>query len=70
LHDAVNAGLAQEWSPEQISERPKKDHQDDTEMRVSHETIYRCSYLQRHGRVGTQLRVVLRTPPGPAGQAA
>jgi IS30 family transposase len=41
LHDAVNEGLHQKWSPEQISKRLKADHPDDPEMRVSHETIVR-----------------------------
>ncbi len=39
LHDAVNAGLAEKWSPKQIGERLKKAHPDDESMRVSHETI-------------------------------
>src|SRR5260370_25968320 len=40
LHDDVQAGLNREWSPQQISSRLVKDHPDDPEMRVSHETIY------------------------------
>ena len=46
LHDAVNDGLAQKWSPRQIAERLERDHPDDPELRVSHETIYECLYLQ------------------------
>ncbi|WP_371812854.1 transposase [Saccharopolyspora sp. ASAGF58] len=42
LHDAVNDGLQEKWSPKQISERLREDHPDDTEMHVSHETIYEC----------------------------
>jgi transposase, IS30 family len=61
LHDEVNAGLAQEWSPEQISARLRKDHPDNPQMRVSHETIYQCIYLQARGEPGTQLKPVLRT---------
>jgi transposase, IS30 family len=41
LHDAVNEGLKNKWSPEQISTRLETDHPDDPEMRVSHETIVR-----------------------------
>jgi len=42
LHDAVNDGLREKWSPKQISERLREDHPDDPEMHVSHETIYEC----------------------------
>src|SRR5262245_39427763 len=38
LHDAVNEGLEQKWSPEQISARLAEEYPDDSEMRVSHET--------------------------------
>jgi IS30 family transposase len=41
LHDAVNAGLEQRWSPRQISQRLRQDFPDDDTMRVSHETIVR-----------------------------
>ncbi len=40
LHDAVNEGLEQKWSPEQISARLDEEYPDDPEMKVSHETIY------------------------------
>ncbi|MGH7870076.1 MAG: transposase [Candidatus Dormibacteraceae bacterium] len=35
LHDAVNEGLEQKWSPEQISARLTENYPDDAEMRVS-----------------------------------
>jgi len=60
LHDAVNEGLKQKWSPQQISRRLVKDHPDDPEMRVSHETIYECLYLQARGELRTDLKVALR----------
>jgi IS30 family transposase len=41
LHDAVNEGLEQKWSPEQISARLDEEYPDDPEMNVSHETIVR-----------------------------
>ena len=41
LHDAVNEGLEQKWSPEQISARLDEEYPDDPEMKVSHETIVR-----------------------------
>ncbi|MDQ1306878.1 MAG: hypothetical protein QG671_2710 [Actinomycetota bacterium] len=61
LHDAVNDGLAKKWSPEQIAGRLKEDHPDDEGMRVSHETIYECLYLQARGELRTQLKIALRS---------
>jgi IS30 family transposase len=60
LHDAVNDGLQQKWSPEQISKRLREVHPDDPEMRASHETIYECLYLQARGVLRTELTVALR----------
>jgi transposase, IS30 family len=60
LHDAVNDGLKQNWSPEQISNRLCLDFPDDPQMRVSHETIYECIYLQANGEVTTELQLSLR----------
>jgi transposase, IS30 family len=60
LHDAVNAGLEQKWSPKQISERLRQDFPEDDTMRVSHETIYECLYLQARGELRTQLKLALR----------
>jgi IS30 family transposase len=61
LHDAVNEGLKRKWSPQQISKRLVKDHPGDQEMRVSHETIYECLYLQARGELRTDLKVALRS---------
>lgn len=60
LHDAVNDGLGEEWSPKQISKRLRKDYPDDEDMRVSHETIYECLYLQARGELRTELKIALR----------
>lgn len=60
LHDAVNDGLQQKWSPEQISNRLREEHPDDPEMRIAHETIYECLYLQAHGEMQTELTIALR----------
>ena len=60
LHDAVNSGLEQKWSPKQISKRLRQDFPDDDTMRVSHETIYQRSYLQARGELRTQLKLALR----------
>src|SRR5262249_9667530 len=60
LHDAVNEGLEQKWSPEQIGARLTEEYPDDPEMRVSHETIYQTLYLQAKGELRTQLKLALR----------
>src|SRR4051812_5239659 len=60
LHDAVNEGLEQKWSPEQISARLTEEYPDDPEMRVSHETIYQTLYLQAKGELRTELKLALR----------
>jgi transposase, IS30 family len=60
LHDAVRDGLEQKWSPTQISKRLRQDFPADDTMRVSHETIYQCLYLQARGELRTQLRLALR----------
>ncbi|WP_239377685.1 IS30 family transposase [Frankia sp. Cj5] len=60
LHDAVNDGLREKWSPKQISKRLREDHPDDEDMRASHETIYECLYLQARGELRTELKVALR----------
>jgi IS30 family transposase len=38
-----------------------EDFPDDLEMRVSHETIYECLYLQARGALRTELKVALRS---------
>jgi len=60
LHDAVDEGLREKWSPKQISRRLREDHPDDPELRVAHETIYECLYLQARGQLRTELTLALR----------
>ncbi|GAB48611.1 putative transposase [Mobilicoccus pelagius NBRC 104925] len=60
LLEAVNAGLAQRWSPRQISCRLAKDHPDAPELRVSHEAIYQALYCQARGALRADLKGVLR----------
>jgi len=60
LHDAVNSGLEQKWSPRQISERLRQEFPGEDTMRVSPETIYQCLYLQARGELRTQLKLALR----------
>lgn len=61
LHDAVAAGLCEDFSPQQISGRLVADYPDEAGMRVSHETIYQALYLQARGELRTQLKLALRT---------
>jgi IS30 family transposase len=60
LHDAINDGLKRKWPPKQISKRLRQDFPADDTMRVSHETIYECLYLQARGALRTQLTLALR----------
>lgn len=61
---AVEQGLRRCWSPQQISQRLRRDHPDDEVMRISHETIYRSLYVQSRGELRRQLAANLRTGRG------
>jgi IS30 family transposase len=58
---AVEAGLEQGWSPQQISARLRVEFPEDREMRISHETIYLSLYVQARGELRRQLAAHLRT---------
>jgi IS30 family transposase len=58
---AVEAGLLERWSPEQISAKLRVDHPDDLEMRISHETIYLSLFVQSRGELRRQLTGYLRS---------
>lgn len=61
LRAAVEAGLAERWSPQQISARLRLEHPEDPEMRISHETIYQSLYVQSRGELRSQLAANLRS---------
>jgi IS30 family transposase len=49
------------WSPKLIAEMLARDHPDDKLARVSHETIYRCLYVQTRGSLRADLHKRLST---------
>jgi IS30 family transposase len=61
LHDAVAEKLQEDYSPQQVSERLRKEFPDDPEMNVSHETIYQTLYVQARGELRTELKIALRS---------
>lgn len=61
LRKLVAEKLQEDWSPEQIAGWLATMYVSDSEMRVSHETIYRTLYLQTRGALRRQLVERLRT---------
>jgi transposase, IS30 family len=61
LHQAVQARLDVQDSPEQIAGRLKVDFPDDRAMQVSHETIYQAIYVRAVGQLRREMRSHLRT---------
>ncbi len=61
LRRKVEGLLAERWSPQQIAHRLRLDHPSDSEMRVSHETIYQSLYVQTRGALRKELTAYLRT---------
>lgn len=76
LRAVVEAGLAADWSPQQIAHRLTVDHPDEPALRVSHETIYLSIFqpirkalrpgLHRHLRSGRTMRLprIAKQPQG------
>lgn len=61
LRAQVQDWLTKRWSPQQIAGRLGLDYPENTEMRVSHETIYRSLYIQGCGELNRELTRCLRT---------
>ncbi|MBU8821137.1 IS30 family transposase [Mycolicibacterium goodii] len=58
---AIEAWMDQGWSPKLIAEMLARQHGDDRLARVSHETIYKCLYVQGRGQLRTDLSRCLST---------
>jgi IS30 family transposase len=61
LRAAVEARLALRWSPQQIAATLRREHPDEPEMWVSHETIYQSLFVQGRGALRRELSRCLRT---------
>ena len=61
LRRFVEAKLRLRWSPQQIAARLVAEFPDDSEMWVSHETIYQSLFVQGRGGLRKELAVCLRT---------
>lgn len=57
----IEAWMDQGWSPRLIADVLARDHPDDTLMKVSHETIYQCLYVQTRGSLRADLHKCLST---------
>ncbi|MCX5198057.1 IS30 family transposase [Streptomyces sp. NBC_00249] len=61
LRAAVQAGLDQRWSPEQICQALRRTFPDRPEMHVVHETVYQALYVQGRGELRRELAGALRS---------
>ena len=60
MREYVLEMLHEEWSPQEIAERIKKDYPIDMTMRISHEAIYRYIYVLPRGELKQTLIKALR----------
>jgi IS30 family transposase len=60
LCQTIAEKLERKWSPQQIAGWLKREHPDDEDARVSHETIYRSLFIQARGVLKKELLAHLR----------
>jgi transposase, IS30 family len=58
---AIEGWMDDGWSPKLIAEMLARAHPDDRLARVSHETIYKCLYVQSRGQLRADLNKCLST---------
>lgn len=61
LRERVQQDLLEQFSPEQIAARLRREFPDDESMQVSHESIYRSLFVQGRGELRRELTKNLRT---------
>ena len=61
LCGSIEAWMSDGWSPKLIADTLARDYLDDKLMRVSHETIYQCLYVQTRGSLRADLYKYLST---------
>jgi IS30 family transposase len=61
LRHKVQEGLDKRWSPDEIAGRLRRDHPDDQDMHISHESIYLGIYVYPRGELSRELKACLRS---------